>query len=184
MYWLWTRLFDQATLFSWLPNQNSILSPERLNIQFSDPKSFQITQQGSIRNFPRKLHLKTRVHTHSLAPEKFHKNISATRLFQKKLTHSTLFHTPNLHPYPLTPKTLLILTPPLLNIIHGLYQATFDSHTGRTVLVIKAGYHFCVQSHIQSWIQSCAGVKKILLTFQLTYPLLPSFCIHNLALVR
>ena len=54
---------------------------------------------------------------------------------------------------------------------------------GHIVLVIKAGSHLWVQSRIQSFIQSCAGVRTIFLPCQLTQPLYPFHCIQHPASV-
>ena len=72
------------------------------------------------------------------------------------------------HPLPHThttthinhPPSILPLTPPLLHLAHGLYQAALVGHTGHTALVFKAESHSRFHSWIQSCIQSCAGVKK------------------------
>ena len=43
---------------------------------------------------------------------------------------------------------------------------------GHTVIVIKDGSHFRAQSRMQLFIQSCTGVNKIFLPYQLTWHLL------------
>ena len=174
----WTRTspFDRATSFSWPPDQKSIWSHEHLTVTFSDQKLFQTTHPGSIRNFSGKSIWRPNFTPIHPPPEKNRQNTPVTHIFQKT-THRTPFWPPNLPPY-FTP-TNTPYTRPIPNLYHTW---SITGHIGgHTVLVIKAGSHFRIQSRMQSCIKSCTVVKKIFLLCQLTYPLFLSQCIQHLS---
>ena len=138
-----------------------------VRLEISNQKPYHILQIGSSSEISQETSMARSEHIPSYRPSKF----PSCALSHTPVSNSIPSH-PLPHTHPITPinhpPSLLPLAPPLLHLIHGLYQAALGGHTGHTALVFKDGSHSRVQSRIHSCIQSCAGVKKRLLTPQLT----------------
>ena len=103
--------------------------------QFLTKKHFQITHPGSINYFPRKLHLKTQVHKHSLTPKNSIKT-PQQYAFSKNPHTEPPSTQPTYHPY-FTPYNTTF-THPTPDTSHAwAIPGPVGDHTGHPVLVIK-----------------------------------------------
>ena len=162
---------DQVQLKN--PEENPILCPKFLSIPVVNHRLVQIAEPGSVWKFTtknptispnqdpsRKFTRKPPCPIRSTYPvtnqENLHHVHPVTLLFQNSTPTPPLPHThPTTH-INLQPP-LLPLSPPLIHLIHGLYQAALGSHTDHTVLLLKDGSQSRVQYRMQSCIQSCEG---------------------------
>ena len=130
----------------------------RVHLKISNQIALHITYLRSISEFSQEISMYCPKHTSSYRPSKNPTSYPSARPFQNLIPTNPFPHTQPTT-YSNLPPSLLPLVPLLLQITHGLYQA--GGHTGHTVLIIKAGSHFRVQSWMQLCIQLCTGVKKI-----------------------
>ena len=125
----------------------------------SNPKALQITWLRSISYLYQETSMYCPKHTAIYRQSKNPSSYPSAAPFQHSIPKNPLSTRRTYHPfqYPIiAPSTRPTPTK------HRRWAITghLSGHTGRTVLTIKSGSHFRVQSQMQSCIQSCKKVKR------------------------